>query len=205
MLEPGFAAIADLGEQIPHMQYIAATDARAAMGHRMNQFHEKFDLLLTPMIPITAFEVGQIAPVGTDQSNWMNWTPFTFPFNLTQQPAASIPCGFTSSGLPVALQIVAAKYRDDLVLRAATRTRCLIRSKHLTFRLKRIKAYLWQVPNALQKFSPVEYFSRANGAQKISPDYPTSRSLRLTRQVLKAKARLDQTPAANMPIKSRPW
>ena len=41
--------------------------------------------------------------------------------------------------------------------------------------------------------------------QKISPDYPTSRSLRLPRQVLKAKARLDQTPAANMPIKSRPW
>ena len=119
LLEPGFAAIADLGEQIPHMQYIAATDARAAMGHRMNQFHQKFDLLLTPMIPITAFEVGQIAPAGTDQSNWMNWTPFTFPFNLTQQPAASIPCGFTSSGLPVALQIVAAKYRDDLVLRAA--------------------------------------------------------------------------------------
>jgi aspartyl-tRNA(Asn)/glutamyl-tRNA(Gln) amidotransferase subunit A len=119
LLESGFAAIADLGEQIPHMQYIAATDARTAMGHRMNQFHQKFDLLLTPMIPITAFEVGQIAPAGTDQSNWMNWTPFTFPFNLTQQPAASIPCGFTSSGLPVALQIVAAKYRDDLVLRAA--------------------------------------------------------------------------------------
>jgi aspartyl-tRNA(Asn)/glutamyl-tRNA(Gln) amidotransferase subunit A len=71
------------------------------------------------MIPITAFGVGQIAPTGTAQSNWMHWTPFTFPFNLTQQPAASIPCGFTSAGLPVALQIVAAKYRDDLVLRAA--------------------------------------------------------------------------------------
>jgi aspartyl-tRNA(Asn)/glutamyl-tRNA(Gln) amidotransferase subunit A len=49
----------------------------------------------------------------------MHWTPFSYPFNLTQQPAASIPCGFTSSGLPVGLQIVAAKYRDDLVLRVA--------------------------------------------------------------------------------------
>jgi aspartyl-tRNA(Asn)/glutamyl-tRNA(Gln) amidotransferase subunit A len=47
LLEPGFAAIADAGEQIPHMQYIAATDARVAIGHRMNQFHEKFDLLHT--------------------------------------------------------------------------------------------------------------------------------------------------------------
>jgi aspartyl-tRNA(Asn)/glutamyl-tRNA(Gln) amidotransferase subunit A len=49
----------------------------------------------------------------------MNWTPFTFPFNLSQQPAASIPCGFTRAGLPVGLQVVAAKYRDDLVLRVA--------------------------------------------------------------------------------------
>ena len=119
LLEPGFAAIADAGERIPHMQYIAATNARAAIGHRMNEFHQKFDLLLTPMIPITAFEVGRIAPSGIEQSNWMQWTPFTFPFNLTQQPAASIPCGFTSAGLPVGLQIVAAKYGDDLVLRAA--------------------------------------------------------------------------------------
>src|SRR5262249_60106989 len=119
LLEPGFAAIADLGEQIPHMQYIDATNARAAMGHRMNQFYERFDLLLTPMMPITAFEVGQIAPAATDHSDWIHWTPFTFPFNLTQQPAASIPCGFTSAGLPVALQIVAAEYPDDLVLPAA--------------------------------------------------------------------------------------
>jgi aspartyl-tRNA(Asn)/glutamyl-tRNA(Gln) amidotransferase subunit A len=119
LLEPGFVAIADAGEQISHMQYIAATDVRAAIGLRMNQFHEKFDLLLTPALPITAFKVGQIAPAGTEQSNWMHWTPFTFPFNLTQQPAASIPCGLTSAGLPVALQIVAGKYRDDLVLRAA--------------------------------------------------------------------------------------
>jgi aspartyl-tRNA(Asn)/glutamyl-tRNA(Gln) amidotransferase subunit A len=60
-----------------------------------------------------------VAPPGDDQFNWMPWTPFSFPFNLTQQPAASIPCGFTSRGLPVGLQIVAAKYRDDLVLRVA--------------------------------------------------------------------------------------
>lgn len=118
-LDPGFSAIADAGEKIPHMQYIAAADERASIGHRMSEFHQRFDLLLTPMMPITAFEAGYVAPRGEDQSNWMPWTPFTFPFNLTQQPAASVPCGFTSSGLPVGLQIVGAKYRDDLVLRAA--------------------------------------------------------------------------------------
>ncbi len=118
-LDPGLSVIADEGERIAHMQYIAATNQRATLGQLMNAFYQSYDLLLTPTLPIPAFEGGRIAPAGTDQSNWMHWTPFSYPFNLTQQPAASIPCGFTASGLPVGLQIVAAKYRDDLVLRVA--------------------------------------------------------------------------------------
>jgi len=66
-----------------------------------------------------AFEAGRLALADTAQTNWTHWTPFSFPFNLTQQPAASIPCGFTSARLPVGLQIVAAKYQDGLVLRVA--------------------------------------------------------------------------------------
>ena len=50
---------------------------------------------------------------------WWEWSPFTYPFNLTQQPAAAVPCGFTTSGLPVSMQIVGAKFSDALVLRAA--------------------------------------------------------------------------------------
>jgi aspartyl-tRNA(Asn)/glutamyl-tRNA(Gln) amidotransferase subunit A len=53
------------------------------------------------------------------QSRWTDWTPFTFPFNLTQQPAASIPCGLTAAGLPVGLHLVGPKYADTRVLRAA--------------------------------------------------------------------------------------
>jgi aspartyl-tRNA(Asn)/glutamyl-tRNA(Gln) amidotransferase subunit A len=101
------------------MDYVAATNERGVLGQHMSVFHSSYDVLLTPTLPSPAFEVGRIAPAGTDQSNWMHWTPFSYPFNLTQQPAASIPCGFTTSGLPVGLQIVAAKYRDDLVLPVA--------------------------------------------------------------------------------------
>jgi aspartyl-tRNA(Asn)/glutamyl-tRNA(Gln) amidotransferase subunit A len=119
LLDPGFNRIADAGEQIGHMEYIAAVNARANLGHHMSMFHRDFDILLTPTLPIPAFEAGYVAPPGEDQFNWMSWTPFSFPFNLTQQPAASVPCGFTSGGLPVGLQIVATKYRDDLVLKAA--------------------------------------------------------------------------------------
>jgi Asp-tRNA(Asn)/Glu-tRNA(Gln) amidotransferase A subunit family amidase len=52
-------------------------------------------------------------------ARWRDWTPFTYPFNLSQQPAASVPCGFTAAGAPVGMQIVAAKFADALVLRAA--------------------------------------------------------------------------------------
>ena len=85
----------------------------------MTRFHRSHDLLLTPTLPIPAFPVGRFMPEGGDVRRWIDWTPFTYPFNLTQQPAASIPCGFASSGLPVGLQIVGPMHRDDLVLRAA--------------------------------------------------------------------------------------
>jgi aspartyl-tRNA(Asn)/glutamyl-tRNA(Gln) amidotransferase subunit A len=83
----------------------------------MSRFHESYDLLVTPTLPLAAFDAGREAPASAKR--WVNWTPFTFPFNLTQQPAASIPCGLTRAGLPVGLQIVGPKYADALVLRAA--------------------------------------------------------------------------------------
>ncbi len=57
-------------------------------------------------------------PRGSGHRRWTGWTPFTYPFNMTQQPAASVPVGL-ADGLPVGLQLVAARHRDDLVLRAA--------------------------------------------------------------------------------------
>jgi aspartyl-tRNA(Asn)/glutamyl-tRNA(Gln) amidotransferase subunit A len=83
----------------------------------MNLFHRDYDLLVTPTLAVPAFEAGREFPPGG--SRWTDWTPFTYPFNLTQQPAASIPCGFTKAGLPVGLHIVGPRYADALVLRAA--------------------------------------------------------------------------------------
>jgi aspartyl-tRNA(Asn)/glutamyl-tRNA(Gln) amidotransferase subunit A len=119
LLDPGFNHIAGLGERISQAEYFDAMNRRTALGLHMAKFHREFDLLLTPTLPIPAFAANHVAPPGQDQTDWAPWTPFSFPFNLTQQPAASVPCGFTASGLPAGLQIVAAKYRDDLVLRAA--------------------------------------------------------------------------------------
>jgi aspartyl-tRNA(Asn)/glutamyl-tRNA(Gln) amidotransferase subunit A len=85
----------------------------------MQRFHQTYDLLITPTLPITAFGVGQTSPQSSIYPQGRNWSPFTYPFNLTQQPAASVPCGFTKDGLPVGMQIVGAKYKDLLVLQAA--------------------------------------------------------------------------------------
>src|SRR5690606_10391146 len=81
--------------------YLDATAVRMDLGVRMGAFHERFDLLATPTMPIPAFEVGQDAPDGWPSSLWTSWSPFTYPFNMTQQPALSVPCGFTGDGRPV--------------------------------------------------------------------------------------------------------
>jgi aspartyl-tRNA(Asn)/glutamyl-tRNA(Gln) amidotransferase subunit A len=85
----------------------------------MNLFHRDYDLLLTPTLPVPAFDAGREVPQTPDNKRWTDWTPLTYPFNLTGQPAASIPCGFTKAGLPVGLQIVGPRFADALVLRAA--------------------------------------------------------------------------------------
>jgi len=99
--------------------YLDATAIRMDMGLRMGEFHQRYDLLVTPTMPIPAFERGTPAPEGWPSQLWTSWTPYTYPFNMTQQPAASVPCGLTSAGLPVGLQIVGARHADPLVLRAA--------------------------------------------------------------------------------------
>ena len=109
--------IAEQGSHVTAQKLIDAQMKRGALGAHMNLFHRDYDLLVTPTLAVAAFDVGKEFPEGTKR--WIDWTPFSFPFNLTQQPAASIPCGLTKSGLPVGLHIVGPRYADALVLRAA--------------------------------------------------------------------------------------
>jgi aspartyl-tRNA(Asn)/glutamyl-tRNA(Gln) amidotransferase subunit A len=119
VFDPGFAAMADAGRSRSLPEYLAAVSRRDELGIRMSLFHERWHLLLTPTLPIPAFEAGRAVPEGWPGRGWPSWTPFTYPFNLTQQPAATVPCGFTADGLPVGLQIVGPRHGDALVLRAA--------------------------------------------------------------------------------------
>jgi aspartyl-tRNA(Asn)/glutamyl-tRNA(Gln) amidotransferase subunit A len=117
-LDPGVAAIIAPARTRSALQYAEALRLRDALGLTMSLFHRDWDLLLTPTVAVPPFATGTNVPPGSDDPEWPSWTPFTYPFNLTQQPAGSIGCGFTAAGLPVGLQIVGPRYRDGLVLAA---------------------------------------------------------------------------------------
>ncbi|RFU85444.1 amidase [Streptomyces triticagri] len=118
-LDPGLREICEEGASASALDYLAAVDVRMELGRRMGQFHSTYDLLVTPTLPITAFEAGVEVPKDSGHRRWTGWTPFTYPFNLTQQPAATVPCGLDPAGLPIGVQLVAARHADPLVLRAA--------------------------------------------------------------------------------------
>ncbi|WP_030563327.1 amidase [Streptomyces aureocirculatus] len=119
LLDPGFREVCGQGARYSALDYLAAVDVRTELGRRMGRFHERYDVLVTPTLPVTAFEAGAEVPAKSGLRRWTGWTPFTYPFNLTQQPAASVPCGADAEGLPAGVQIVAARHADALVLRVA--------------------------------------------------------------------------------------
>ncbi|WGW11353.1 amidase [Saxibacter everestensis] len=118
-IDPNLLEIAEEGRSYSARNYVDANAVRASLGMAMGSFHERYDLLATPSVPIPAFEIGEEVPVGSGMKRWTDWTPFSYPFNLTQQPAISVPCGLTSTGLPIGLQLVAARHEDALLMQAA--------------------------------------------------------------------------------------
>jgi aspartyl-tRNA(Asn)/glutamyl-tRNA(Gln) amidotransferase subunit A len=119
LMDQPLLAIAEPGFGISALEYRAVEKQRESLARRFNLLHQQYDLLVTPQLATTAFEVEHEVPPGNGMRRWWEWSPFTYPFNLTQQPAATVPCGFAANGLPVAMQMVGAKWNDAMVLRAA--------------------------------------------------------------------------------------
>src|SRR5216684_1359405 len=105
LVDPGLLATAAEGARISAVDYLGADLVRTALGQQMAEFHRKYDLLLTPMMPVPALPVGQDLHDPATERHWIDWSPFSYPFNMTRQPAATIPCGLTGAGLPIGLQI----------------------------------------------------------------------------------------------------
>ncbi len=118
MLDAGLVEVAEQARGMPALALLEAEAQRLEAAHAMARFHQRYDLVLTAATPTAAFAADQ-PTLRAREALWRDWAPWTFAFNLTRQPAASVPVGLDGQGMPRAVQLAAALYRDDLVLRAA--------------------------------------------------------------------------------------
>ncbi|WP_036923483.1 amidase [Propionicicella superfundia] len=118
-VDPGLLACAAEGAARTGVECFSAIVTRTDVGRAMTLLHTRYDLLVTPTLPLTAFAAGVDVPPGSGMTRWLEWTPYTYPFNLTGQPAVTIPCGRDAQGLPIGVQLVGRRFADELVLAAA--------------------------------------------------------------------------------------
>lgn len=121
---PPYLPFLDLAGAFTSKDIVRIPYRRYQLWEEVRKIFERYDLLLTPTTAAPAFDCGEVGPLGPPDVEGVEvgpagWVPFTMPFNMTGQPAASVPCGFTSHGLPVGLQVVGDRFREALVLRAA--------------------------------------------------------------------------------------
>ncbi len=121
--DPDFAAEARLGSELSNLDVQRLVLRRGELGSRMRQLMQHYDLIVTPSVAVPAFEARPAGHTPMSAEAMLGWTPFSYPFNLTQQPACTIPCGLTSDGLPIGMQLVGPMFNDALVLRGCSRLR----------------------------------------------------------------------------------
>ncbi len=120
-MDPGLVAAIEDGFRYSAAHYVEMRGRKFAHSDSVRALFDTYDLLLTPSVSVTAFEVGRLNPAHFPQHDWdwFPWASFSYPFNFTGQPAASVPAGFTPSGMPVGLQIVGRRCADLTVLQAS--------------------------------------------------------------------------------------
>ena len=133
LLDQGRVAVMEAAASLSGIDLAVAHLQRLAYHQAWREFMERYDLVLTPTLPLGAFPTGLDQPgsVNGTPTNYLSWTAFTYPFNVTGQPAATVPCGFDRDGLPLGLQIVGRSRDDATVLRAAAAFEAIAPWAHL--------------------------------------------------------------------------
>lgn len=119
LIDPGFVKAAQLGQRYSAVEYMKAEIQRVQFGTKMELLFEDFDYIISPTVAIPPLDIGREVPDCSGMKDWIDWIPFTYPINLSHQPACSVPCGFTAGGLPIGLQIIGPRGADNSVLSAA--------------------------------------------------------------------------------------
>ena len=117
--DPGLVATLERGRKLSAHDYLVAEGVRVSIAADLERLFASYDLLVSPQMPTVALPVGTDVWDAATQNHWTQWTPFTYPHNLSRNPAASVPVGLTTEGLPMAMQIVGRHFEDRLVMRAS--------------------------------------------------------------------------------------
>jgi aspartyl-tRNA(Asn)/glutamyl-tRNA(Gln) amidotransferase subunit A len=117
VMDPGLVEMCRRGEAVTQEQYVEAVAQRAALGQKLRLFFDRFDLLLSPTMPITAAYADPRTDDAPNPNNAWSWVTYTYAFNLTKNPSCSVPCGFVE-GLPIGLMVTGPLYDDLGVLQA---------------------------------------------------------------------------------------
>ena len=120
-MDPGLVACIRAGADVTMTDYQLVRERKYAYCARQLAWLENWDFLLTPAVSVAAFPAERLMPHHWPEHewDWVSWAEFSYPFNFSGAPAASVPCGFTPEGLPVGLQIVGKRFDDLGVLQAA--------------------------------------------------------------------------------------
>lgn len=118
LLDPGILEVAQSQGGMTAVAFMDSEAMRATTAHTMARLHQRFDLVLCPTVPAGP-PLADMPTTDPVRALWTSWAPWTFTFNLSRQPAITMPLGLGENGMPRAVQLAAAQYRDDLVLRAA--------------------------------------------------------------------------------------
>jgi aspartyl-tRNA(Asn)/glutamyl-tRNA(Gln) amidotransferase subunit A len=119
VMDPGLARLLPLAQEYSLARYYQALEARRAFNTKLFALFGPWDLLVMPTMPGTAFAAEAEVPPGGEAGAplpWITWTPYTYPFNISGQPAITVPCGLAADGLPAGLQVVGPWAHDLQVL-----------------------------------------------------------------------------------------
>jgi aspartyl-tRNA(Asn)/glutamyl-tRNA(Gln) amidotransferase subunit A len=120
-IDPHLALLIQQHKDRPAADFFRASRQREEFWNQIQPLFDKYDLLLTPTVAILPVRLDEItsALIAGIKGSTFNWMSFAYPFNLTGQPAASVPCGWTDNGLPIGLEIIGRRFDEITVLKAA--------------------------------------------------------------------------------------
>ncbi|MEO3843685.1 amidase family protein [Streptomyces sp. CNZ287] len=124
LCDPGRLEVVRHGRILSGTAVIRAEEVRHALRTKLRSVMDRYDILAMATVPVEPFDAGAIAPEWAADPRdllWLAWSPATYPFNMTGQPAVSVPAGLTPAGLPAGVQVVGPVGADALVLATAAR------------------------------------------------------------------------------------